>query len=124
MKAKLMTQPLSVALDASSAAFQFYKSGVVTDTSGCGTTLNHAVVIVGFTDDGTAPAPTPTPVTNCKVTKWWHSCTTASGSGRLLADAGGNNKYWKVQNSWGTGWGDAGFILIGISAGTGVCGIN
>ena len=102
MKAKLMTQPLSVALDASSAAFQFYKSGVVTDTSGCGTTLNHAVVIVGFTDDGTAPAPTPTPtptptpVTNCKVTKWWHSCTTAADSGRLLADAGGNDKYWKV----------------------------
>jgi len=35
-----------------------------------------------------------------------------------------NQNYWKVQNSWGTGWGDDGFILIEIVGGDGVCGIN
>merc|ERR1712060_715804 len=52
MKAKLTEQPLSVALDASSAAFQLYKSGVVKSTDGCGGQLNHAVVMVGYTDSG------------------------------------------------------------------------
>ena len=30
----------------------------------------------------------------------------------------------KVQNSWGTGWGDNGFIYMNLEAGTGPCGIN
>ena len=51
MKAKAMFQPLSVALDASSSTFQFYSSGVVKQGDGCGDWLNHAVVIVGYTDE-------------------------------------------------------------------------
>ncbi|CAG9313006.1 unnamed protein product [Blepharisma stoltei] len=31
---------------------------------------------------------------------------------------------WIVKNSWGTGWGDQGYIYIAISDGKGVCGIN
>ena len=42
--------PISVALDASSKEFRFYKSGVM-DT--CGIQLNHAVLLVGYgTEDG------------------------------------------------------------------------
>jgi len=82
MKDVAMEQPLSVALNASSSAFQFYSSGVVRAGDGCGTSLNHAVVIVGFTDSDMnpgpspdpEPSPTPDPVSACKVTKWWHSC--------------------------------------------------
>lgn len=81
MKDKTMQQPLSVALNASSSAFQFYSSGVVRAEDGCGTSLNHAVVIVGFTDSSYDPEPNPDPeptpdpdVQGCKVTKWWHSC--------------------------------------------------
>jgi len=29
-----------------------------------------------------------------------------------------------VQNSWGTGWGDAGFIKIAVEEGKGVSGMN
>jgi hypothetical protein len=39
MKETLMEQPLSVALDAGSYAFQFYSSGVVREEDNCGTSL-------------------------------------------------------------------------------------
>ncbi|KAK4755578.1 hypothetical protein SAY87_009335 [Trapa incisa] len=42
-------QPVSVAMDASGYAMQFYKSGVFTGE--CGTHLNHGVVIVGYGAD-------------------------------------------------------------------------
>jgi C1A family cysteine protease len=32
--------------------------------------------------------------------------------------------WWKVKNDWGTDWGTAGYVFIGISAGNGICGIN
>ncbi|KAK1272045.1 Vignain [Acorus gramineus] len=46
-------QPISVALDASGSAFQFYKEGVFSGK--CGTSLNHAGAVVGYgaTVDGT-----------------------------------------------------------------------
>jgi len=83
MKARVRMQPVAVALDAGTTMFQYYSSGVVTLESGCGETLNHAVVIVGYTD-GNSPDPTPPgpgpdptpdpPASDCTVTKWWHSC--------------------------------------------------
>ncbi|TQD81203.1 hypothetical protein C1H46_033232 [Malus baccata] len=47
-------QPVSVAIAASSQAFQLYSGGLFTDDS-CGTELNHAVTIIGYgtTEDGT-----------------------------------------------------------------------
>ncbi|KAB2612597.1 vignain-like [Pyrus ussuriensis x Pyrus communis] len=46
-------QPLSVAIDASGSDFQFYSSGVFTET--CGTILDQGVVAVGYgvSDNGT-----------------------------------------------------------------------
>merc|ERR1719181_1638477 len=143
IKAKLAEQPLSVALDAGSAAFQWYKSGVVKQSDNCGTSLNHAVVMVGYTDSGNAPEPDddededdynpPEPdeddeeddgdVSGCTVTKWWHTCS-QNNRRRRMQDVSGNDNYWKIQNSWGTWWGDEGFIRIEITDGYGVCGIN
>merc|ERR1712156_1417243 len=34
------------------------------------------------------------------------------------------HNYWKIQNSWGTNWGDQGFVLFEIAEGAGVCGMN
>jgi hypothetical protein len=77
---------VSVSLDASRNTFQFYKSGVVKADADCGEQLNHAIVGVGYTDDEGSPGPNPnpnpdptpptppTPVGNCKVKKWWHTC--------------------------------------------------
>lgn len=141
VKAKLDVQPLTVALDASSTAFQWYSSGVVQESDNCGTTLNHAVVLVGYTDsNGVAPGPDPnpnpepepnpapepepepTPVSTCTVERWYHTCE--SSGARRLQDSAGDIDYWKVMNSWGTGYGVNGFIKIAITEGTGVCGIN
>ena len=46
--------PVSVAIEADTAYFQSYTSGVLTCASCCGTTLDHAVVAVGYGTDPTA----------------------------------------------------------------------
>jgi len=75
--------PTSVAIEADQQCFQFYSSGILTDSS-CGTQLDHGVLAVGYgTQDGT--------------------------------------DFWKVKNSWGTGWGMDGYILMG--RGINECGI-
>jgi len=67
-------QPVSIAIEADQAVFQFYKSGVF-DNAQCGTQLDHGVIIVGYgTDSGV--------------------------------------DYWNVRNSWGTSWGEAGYIRM------------
>jgi len=33
-------------------------------------------------------------------------------------------QYWIVKNSWGSDWGESGFVRILISSGYGVCGVN
>jgi cathepsin L len=52
MKAALCDRPLSVSIEADKFCFQTYKSGVLTNSK-CGTTLDHAVLAVGFgTENG------------------------------------------------------------------------
>lgn len=87
------------------------------------------MVLVGYTDkdDETDPEPNPNPQPTGEwtVTKWWHNAGVQGGhNSRRLADEKNLSNYWKVQNSWGTGWGDEGFIRIEITDGKGVCGIN
>ena len=40
-----------------------------------------------------------------------------------LADSG-EEPYWIVRNSWGSDWGEDGYIRMAIKDGDGVCGIN
>jgi len=134
VKEKLKEQPMTIAVDAGSGHFQHYRSGVVGANDGCPTGLNHAVVLVGYSekhsdnddsdDDTPEPEPQPDPVSGCTVYKWWHSCEGDEGRRMLQRDRNGYDNYWKIQNSWGTGWGDQGFILFEIAEGAGVCGMN
>ncbi|KAA8542193.1 hypothetical protein F0562_023345 [Nyssa sinensis] len=80
-------QPVSVAIEAGGADFQFYSEGVFTGY--CGTELDHGVTVVGYG-------------------------TTLDGT-----------KYWIVKNSWGSEWGEKGYIRMkrGVSAKEGLCGI-
>ena len=39
-------------------------------------------------------------------------------------DRNGDTPYWIVQNSWGTDWGDNGFIYLAYEEGEGVSGMN
>jgi len=50
LKSAVARQPVSVAIEADKSAFQLYKSGVL-DSSGCGTALDHGVLVVGYGTD-------------------------------------------------------------------------
>ena len=89
MKKGLVKQPLSVSVDADANCFMYYTSGVV-DNPRCGTSLDHAVLAVGYGVDE------------------------ASGL-----------EYWLIKNSWGTSWGDQGYIRLAITeSGKGTCGVQ
>jgi C1A family cysteine protease len=52
LKAAVSKQPVVIAIEADTRYFQSYSSGILTDVK-CGTTLDHAVEIVGYgTDNG------------------------------------------------------------------------
>jgi len=44
----LQTGPVSVAVEADKPVFHQYTGGVVTDAAACGTSLDHAVLVVGY----------------------------------------------------------------------------
>jgi len=54
LKAALAVQPVAVAIEADENSFQFYSSGVI--KSGCGASLDHGVLAVGYTKVGTQEA--------------------------------------------------------------------
>jgi len=87
LKAAVAHGPVSVAIQANQLVFQFYTSGVLSNTK-CGNNLDHGVAAVGYGTDSTTGL-----------------------------------DYWLVRNSWGSSWGEAGYIRLAITPGDGICGI-
>lgn len=88
LKEAVAQGPVSVAIEADTAAFQFYSSGIINNNA-CGTSLDHGVLVVGYGEE----------------------------DGQM---------YWLVKNSWGSSWGDQGYVKIARSESEndpGVCGI-
>lgn len=81
MLKQIELSPMSIVADAE--LWQTYVSGVITASSGCGTTPDHAIQLTGY-------------------------------------NAPGN--YWIVRNSWGTDWGENGYVYV--AYGSNVCGIT
>jgi C1A family cysteine protease len=52
LETAIVTQPISVAVEADQASFQFYSGGVM--TAACGTNLDHGVLAVGYGTDSSA----------------------------------------------------------------------
>jgi len=88
LETALAQGPVSVAIEADQSAFQLYRSGVLTGR--CGTKLDHGVLAVGYSNEG-------------------------------------SQHYWIVKNSWGSNWGENGYIRLckdcGVNRGAGQCGI-
>ena len=106
---------MSVTVDALQAAWRFYKTGIVRAGDDCGQEINHGAVIVGYTEKVDP---------ECHIHRWWSNCPETHDKRRRLQDASGHHNYWKLVNSWGTDWGDEGFIRLEITEGKGVCGMN
>eukprot|EP01047_Picozoa_sp_COSAG01_P074029 COSAG01_NODE_12243_length_1775_cov_1.475537_2_plen_180_part_01 len=51
LAAAVALNPVSVAIEADHPVFQHYKSGILSNASGCGDKLDHGVLVVGMTAD-------------------------------------------------------------------------
>ena len=90
LKAAIATQPVSVAVSAGTADWQFYRNGVF--SGGCDDDIDHGVLAVGYGHYD--PTVDPNAWTNATATD-----------------------YFLIKNSWGTLWGDQGFIKLGRGVG-------
>jgi len=90
LKAAIATQPVSVAVSAGSVDWQFYRNGVF--DKGCDDQIDHGVLAVGYGHYDPALDPHADGNTTAK-------------------------DYFLIKNSWGTFWGDEGFIKLGRGVG-------
>ena len=153
MVAALKIRPMAVAVSANNSAFMHYSSGIVTSAE-CNGGLDHAVTLVGYkaphkeeeSDDDDEETEVITE-TVCRLQRWkdmyyetgcrysdetltddtyccWTNTFIDAGDDDDNNDGGDGETYWKIQNSWGSGWGADGFIYLAVEEGAGACGVN
>jgi len=130
---------MTVAVGAGNSCWRFYESGVLTADHECPTSIDHGVVLVGLKEAEVQYERT------CRKGNWRerkalqcegypeeklepnnqgtpnrHCCTyTPIDNGDIT-----NQSYWIIQNSWGTNWGQDGFIHLAVESGAGISGMN
>ena len=83
--------------DAGKKNVVFYNKWLLTTLSYSGKEIDHTVLVVGWGSER-------------KTKNGWKSCT----KGKKCIP------YWLIKNSWGSHWGDSGYIKVK----RGTCGIN
>ena len=103
--------------------------------------MDHLIVLVGWYEgeggdtDPVDPIdpidpiePTDPSLYDCNVTKWYSNCEPREGtvdrSSTDSAPRSNSQPYWRVQNSWGAGWGENGFAKMEMVDGRGPACLN
>lgn len=119
---QLKDGPMTVALNALSPAFRFYKEGILTSKDNCALAINHTLVAVGFGEEESSTV-TRRRLRCRRSTRyeaWRRRCRVRGefySRGRCCGYVTQTKRvpgqlYWKLQNSWGTEWGQDGFIFL------------
>jgi len=141
---------MTVAVGGDNDCWRFYSSGILSMSDGCPIGTSHAVALVAYTAGATSDVCTTTSVWNCDDCDFCHKadCTPRQGGDDFESLNGPGRadfnlwvdccvwetvtnctsvttpSFWTIQNSWGTGWGEKGFMHIEVTEGWGVSGIN
>lgn len=145
---QLSKGPLSIGINAS--GWSNYQGGIMSAGDlACGNTyssLNHGVTAVAFsagtvtTEVVTIETPASEETTCVRATrnerrarscatgvysrKYCCVTTTTPASSVQETVTTYTDAFWRIQNQWGTGWGDMGFMDFEVVEGNGVCGFN
>ena len=142
MKDQLQQGPFTIYIQANHRCWLDYTGGILSSKDCTYTRLDHAVTVVGLGKEVTTyTTKTPNKYRNkCKRQRngqckaGWNQKRRRNGRivccKRKLIEEGEtttvtvDQEYWLVQNSWGTWWGDNGFIKLAVEDGVGVLGMN
>lgn len=150
---RLQQGPLSIGIQGENTYFYNYESGILNADVCPVTQIDHAVVVVGYSPgSGESTEPVTEIVTytktrcrrrrrrdyrsptGCRRSGWYvHAdyrrfcCRDYEYTEEVVIEEGttASDAYFLVQNSWGTGWGENGFVKMAVeTSGNGACGMN
>ena len=142
LKNQLRVAPFAVAVQAANDCWASYKGGILSTIDDCPNYwVDHAVTVVGLGSEiFTHTESTPDVYkTKCKKKRTFkckngwkrrkiggkpHCCKKKLIEEGTTTVVTFEQEYWLVQNSWGTDWGESGFIRLAVEGDRGISGMN